>query len=138
MRVVLDTNVWVSGLVFKGEVRKIVQKALDEDFRPVISLPLLRELERVLLGPKIGYSPAAAAGALHQIQELCLFVHPSIKIQAIRQDPADNRVLECAVEGKADFIVSGDSDLLKLGKFHGIRIYSPKDFLGVLKEKAGG
>jgi hypothetical protein len=135
MRVVLDTNVWVSGLVFKGEVRKVIQKALDEDFRSVVSPPLLRELERVLLSPKIGYSPDATAETLRQIQELCLIVHPSIKIQAVHQDPADNRVLECALEGDADFIVSGDSDLLRLGKFRTIRICSPKDFLSILKEK---
>lgn len=132
MRVVLDTNVWVSGLVFKGEVRKVIQKALDEDFHPVISLPLLRELERVLLSPKIGYSADAAAGTLRQIQELCHLVHPSIKVQAIRHDPSDNRVLECAVSGKVNSIVSGDSDLLELGQYRGIKIYSPRDFLTFL------
>ena len=129
MRVVFDTNVWISGLVFKGEVRKVIQKALDEEVRPVISIPLLRELERILLTSKIGYSPIAAAETLHQVQELCLLVHPTQKIRVIHSDPADNRVLECALEGQANLIVSGDKHLLDLGVFRGIRIITPKQFL---------
>jgi hypothetical protein len=131
MRVVFDTNVWISGLVFKGEVRKVLQKALDEEVRPVISVPLLRELENVLLSSKIDYSPHAAAETLHQVQELCLLVHPAQKIHVITQDPADNRVLECALEGDVDFIVSGDKHLLALGVFRGIRIVTPKQFLNI-------
>jgi putative PIN family toxin of toxin-antitoxin system len=129
MRVVFDTNVWISGLVFKGEVRKVIQKALDEEVRPVISIPLLRELEKVLLSSKIDYSPIAAAETLHQIQELCLLVHPTQKIRVIHSDPVDNRVLECALEGQANLIVSGDKHLPDLGVFRGIRIITPKQFL---------
>jgi len=129
MRAVFDTNVWISGLVFKGEVRKVIQKALDEEVRPVISIPLLRELEKVLLSYKIDYSPIAAAETLHQIQELCLLVHPTQKIRVIHSDPVDNRVLECALEGQANLIVSGDKHLPDLGVFRGIRIITPKQFL---------
>jgi uncharacterized protein len=129
VRAVFDTNVWISGLVFKGEVRKVIQKALDEEVRPVISIPLLRELEKVFLSPKINYSPIAAAETLHQVQELCLLVHPTQKIRVIQSDPADNRVLECALEGQVDVIISGDKHLLDLGVFRGIRIIAPKQFL---------
>jgi putative PIN family toxin of toxin-antitoxin system len=129
MRAVFDTNVWVSGLVFKGEVRKVIQKALDEEVRPVISIPLLRELEKVLLRPKIDYSPGAAAETLYQIQELCLLIHPTQKIRILQSDPADNRVLECALEGMVDLIVSGDKHLLDLGVFRDIPIVTPRQFL---------
>lgn len=129
MRVVFDTNVWVSGLVFRGEVRKVLQKALDEEVRPVISIPLIRELEKVLLSPKIGYSQTTAAATLHQVQELCLLVHPNQKINVIHADPAGNRVLECALEGEAKLIVSGDKHLLTLGIFRGISIVTPGQFL---------
>src|SRR5665213_840635 len=131
MRAVFDTNVWVSGLVFKGEVRKVIQKALDEEVRPVISIPLLRELEKVLLSSKIDYSPIATAETLHQVQELCLLVHPTQKIRVIHSDPADNRVLECALEGQVNLIVSGDKHLLDLGVFRGIRIMTPRQFLDI-------
>jgi putative PIN family toxin of toxin-antitoxin system len=131
IKVVFDTNVWVSGLVFKGEVRKALQKVLDEEARPVISIALLRELEKVLLSAKIGYSQRAAAETLHQVQELCLLVHPTQTIHVIRADPADNKVLECALEGIADLIVSGDKHLLDMKMFRGIRIITPKEFLDI-------
>ena len=129
MRVVFDTNVWISGLVFKGEVRKVLQRALDEEFQAVISIPLLRELEKVLSSPKIGYSPSVVAATLQQVQSLCLLVHPTQKIQAIHRDPEDNRVLECALEGGADLIVSGDKHLLSLKTFQDIPILTPTQFL---------
>jgi uncharacterized protein len=129
MKAVFDTNVWISGLVFKGEVRQVIQRALDEEVRPVISIPLLRELEKVLLSSKIDYSPIAAAETLHQVQELCLLVHPTQKIHVIHADPADNRVLGCALEGKVDLIVSGDKHLLDLGVFRSIRVITPRQFL---------
>jgi uncharacterized protein len=128
MKVVFDTNVWVSGLVFKGEVRKLLQMALEEEIQPVISVLLLRELEKVLLNPKIGYEISVATAVVHQVQMLCQVVHPAHKIHAIQQDPADNMVLECALEGKVDFIVSGDKHLLNLGAFQGIPIMTPGQF----------
>ena len=60
--------------------------------------------------------------------------HPKSRLNVIKNDPADNRVLECALAGNAKWIVSGDSDLLQLRKFRGIRICSPKDFMNVLDE----
>ena len=54
------------------------------------------------------------------------------KLKIVKEDPDDNKILECAVEGKADFIVSQDSHLLKLREFHGIRIMSPEEFLEML------
>ena len=67
-----------------------------------------------------------------RLKTVATFVVPKIKIEQIREDSADNRVLECAVEGNADFIVSGDKHLLELEEFQGIVILDPKSFLTLL------
>ncbi|HEX8228447.1 MAG TPA: putative toxin-antitoxin system toxin component, PIN family, partial [Chloroflexia bacterium] len=66
-----------------------------------------------------------------------IFVHPTVPIDAIASDPDDNKFLECAVAGGADYIVSGDKHLLSLGEYEGIRILSPADFLRVLEQGQG-
>lgn len=132
MKAVLDTNIWVSGFVFGGEIRKVLEAAIEEQFQPVISPALLNELERVLQTRKIGYTPTVALATLHQVQLLCLVVHPAQKLHLIAQDPSDNMVLECAMEAKADFIVSGDRHLLQLKEFHSIPILTARQFVGVI------
>jgi putative PIN family toxin of toxin-antitoxin system len=131
-RAVFETNVWVSGLVFSGEVRKVILAAVEGRILPVISMEILQELERVLKSRKFSFSPRAISPILYEIQTLAVMAHPKLKLNVIKKDPADNRILECALAGKSDWIVSGDSDLLELVKFRGIAIRSPRDFLADL------
>ncbi len=133
-RVVFDTNVWISGISFEGEVRRLLRFALEGRVTVVVSLPLLQELDRVLTGKKFGYVPSSAATILYEIQSFAILVYPEKKIDVIKEDPADNRVLECAREGRADLIVSGDNHLLKLKEWQGISILSPKQFLEKLRK----
>ena len=130
-RVVFDTNVWVSGIAFEGEVRRVILGAMESQIYLAISPALLEELERVLLRRKFGYEPAMVSAILSEVQTLAHLVHPKQIIHAIKDDPADNRVLECALESRAEFIVSGDNHLLKLGSYMGIKIVSPKVFLNI-------
>jgi putative PIN family toxin of toxin-antitoxin system len=116
-------------MVFGGEVRKVLLKAIEGRVLPVVSMPLLQELETVLKSRKFNFPPEAISTILYEVQTLAFMAHPKSKLNVIKSDPSDNRVLECAVAGKADWIVSGDSDLQELGKYRGIRIYSPRDFL---------
>ena len=133
-RAVFDTNVWISGLVFGGEVRKVLLAAIEGRVIPVVSMELLQELETVLKGRKFDFPPEALSTILYEVQTLAVMAHPKSRLNVIKNDPADNRVLECALAGNAKWIVSGDSDLLQLRKFRGIRICSPKDFMNVLDE----
>lgn len=128
-RVVLDTNVLVSALVFGGTPRKVLRLAVSGAMKLIISEILLEELKGVLEGPKFRYLPNVTQLILNELLLIAEIVVPSLKIDHITSDPDDNRILECAVEGDADMIVSGDSDLLDLKEFRGIPILTPAEFL---------
>ena len=127
-RLILDTNVIVSGLLFGGTPRKILELALTGRVELATSPDLLEELERVLLY-KFPHARKAILGSLEALQAITLLFIPSERVNAVADDPDDNRVLECAVAAEADFIVSGDKHLLHLEQFHNIPILSPQQFL---------
>ena len=120
-------------MVFGGVVQMVLLAAVEGKVLPVTSVDLLRELEAVLKSRKFNYSPEALSTILYEVQTLAVMAYPKLKLNVIKRDPPDNRVLESAVAGNADWIVSGDKDLLELGKFRGVKIYSPTEFLNILK-----
>lgn len=128
MRIVLDTNVLISGLIYMGPPRLIIQQILDRKHRWCTSAVLLAELDYVLKS-KFQNSQAACADTLDAIKYIAQLTIPSQQIDVIKDDPDDNSVLECAVSAEADVIVSGDKHLLKLKKFREIPILTPREFL---------
>jgi putative PIN family toxin of toxin-antitoxin system len=129
VKVVADTNVLVSALIFPGGSPEAFSRlALERRIELVTSRPLLAELGRVLT-EKFGWEPERAEDAVEQVIRLAEVVHPQDIVSKIEADPADNRVLEAATEGKADAIVSGDRHLLSLGSWRGIRIQAPAAFV---------
>lgn len=129
MRVVLDTNVLISALMFGGKPREILQKAIRGELRLCLSEEILSELGEVLQRPKFGFSVTMVNQILSELAAITELVVPSKEISQIKVDPADDRVLECAIEARADYVVSGDNHLLDLGKYSSIRIVSPHEFL---------
>lgn len=138
MKIVLDTNVVISGfLIPGGPPGKIVDLWAENKLTVVVSQALIEEYFDVLLRPKF-----KRAGTIIERQDLLMgllemensiFVYPGIRLDVIREDPEDNRVLECAVEGKVQYIISGDEHLLALKEFQGIVIVSPAEFITVFK-----
>jgi putative PIN family toxin of toxin-antitoxin system len=129
VKVVADTNVLVSALIFPGgSPEAFYRLVLERRIELVASRPLLAELGRVLT-EKFGWEPERAEDAVEQMIRLAEVVHPQDIVSEIEADPADNRVLEAATEGKADAIVSGDRHLLSLGSWRGIRIQAPAAFV---------
>lgn len=121
MKVVLDTNVLVSAFVFPGGPPERVYRLVAEEMVGLIaSRPLLAELIRVLT-EKFGWEPLRAEDAGGQVAYLADIAEPTEPIHAVEADPADNRVLEAALAGAADLIVSGDHHLLDLREWRGIR-----------------
>ncbi len=95
----------------------------------ILSEPILQEVQGVLSGRKFRYPIQAVLEIMSQLSFLARMVYPSKEINVIKNDPADNRILECALAGEAMYIISGDEDLLTL-KSHGkVKIVSPDDFL---------
>ncbi len=125
MRVVADTNVLVSALIFPGgSPEAFYRLVLEGRVELITSRPLLAELGRVL-AEKFGWEPARAEEAVAQIVRIAVIVEPREAVSDIEVDPPDNRVLEAAAEGRANAIVSGDRHLLALGSWRGIQIQSP-------------
>ena len=132
MRIVADTNVLVSALIFPGGApEEVYRLALEGRVELVTSRPLLAELGRVLTA-KVGWHEERAEEAVTGVIRVAALVEPRHVVVEIEADPADDRVLEAAGEGVADAIVSGDRHLLALGSWRGIRIESPSSFLDTL------
>ena len=145
-RVVLDTNVLIFALISSGPPRSVVGMCRIGDILLVTSDAILTELAEVLRR-KFQWESDRVAVLLEEIRSFALVVLPGQTVQKIRGDPADNRVLECALEGRVDFIVSGDTRHLQpLDVFEGIPIISPFAFmrrvdrthLGAPRRRAGG
>jgi putative PIN family toxin of toxin-antitoxin system len=127
-RVVLDTNVLISALLFGGIPRLILLSGLRGEFLLCLSEDLLDELTFVLRRPKFGFPLRVTDVIRHNLTEQAYTTNPPHTLSIIQKDPADNRVLEAACESDADFIVTGDKHLLELGKHGDIVILSPKSF----------
>lgn len=128
----VDTNVLVSAFVYPaGTVREIFSLAMNRKVILAVSEPVLAEYAEVLRR-KFGW-------AEHEIDENVRFIRkftemavPSSGIKAVKADPTDDKVIECAVAAGADFIVSGDKHLLNISKYKSIKIVKPADFLRIL------
>jgi hypothetical protein len=137
MIVVLDTNVIVSALLSPGgPPAEIISRWEAEQFEVVTSPPLLGELKRALQYPRVKMSlkrsPADVAAFIERFGKVATVVQPRLTLDMIEDDPADNRVLECAVAGGAAYIVSGDDHLLRIKRYQEIVILSPAGFLTLL------
>ena len=132
-RVVLDTNVWISALNFGGKPAQILKIAVKKQIRFYCSQTLFAELVGVLR-KKFGYSDEKIEEVEVLFKKRVKFREPRITLNVVKTDPADNRVLECALEAEADYIVSGDKDLLNLGNLKKIKIVNPAEFLRIFKE----
>jgi len=137
LRIVLDSNVIISAFLFGGQPARIVEHVLDGSIQCFVSLPILDEIRDVLHRPKFGLSSEQALAFIEELHRLCLAVTPTTRIRTIRADHDDNRVLECALAAEADEIVSGDSHLLELGQWQGIRILPPADFIREFEDQQG-
>jgi len=127
-KVVLDTNILVSALNFPGNERKVFELFLEGEIEVFISPFILEELKETL-ERKFKWNEIDVLEILKRIRDKANLIEPKIRISVIKEY-ADNRILECAVEAKADFIISGDKrHLLPLKEFRGIKIVNSKDFL---------
>lgn len=130
LRVVLDANVILSGFLLpESNPGKILRLAAEGRLTLVLSPDILAEVHRVLL-KKFRYSVADAQKADATLRLMGEVVSPTSLVEMITKDPTDNRILECALDGLADVIVSGDKKhLLPLVSFRRRPIQSPADFL---------
>lgn len=127
IKVVLDTNILVSAIVFGGIPKKILDLVLKEKFIGVTSTSLMAELSEVV-HKKFPFRESDLEYLEEQIMVDFEIVKPR-KILRVARDGDDNRVLEAAVEGGCEFIITGDEDLLDLKSYKEIKIMTPAEFL---------
>ena len=129
IRTVLDTNVLVSALLFSGEIANIVSSWKARKFLPVFSHDTFDEFRRVLAYPKFSLTPREIDALLQdEVLTFCEVVDIEYDITGICRDRSDDKFISCAVAATADYIVSGDKDLLILGNFRNIPIITVASF----------
>jgi len=128
MRVVFDTNIFVSAFVIPGSfAEKAILRIIDGIDTLVLSKDILDELLSIL-SVKFSREKEEISRVAVLLSELSEWVTPDIRLD-ILEDNADNRILECAIHGRADVIVTGDKSMLKLREYGGVKIVSLKKYL---------
>ena len=135
IRITVDTNVLVSATFWHGASEKIIDKVENKKIILVLSEQILEEYYRVLeyeeIQEKIRDKHLEMKKALLRIGAIAEIIETKTKVDLIKEDPTDNKILECAVDGKVNFVISKDHHLLDYKEFNGIKILSPEEFLKI-------
>ena len=136
MKLVLDTNVWLSGIFWEGEASKIIEKAEKKNIQILISENILSEIvdvlnkeskfQKYILNLKLSIEEI-----LRVVLSISNLIETKAKLDIIKADPKDNIILEAALDGKVEYIVSYDNHLLNMIEFRGIKIINPGEFLKI-------
>jgi hypothetical protein len=138
LRVTADTNIFISGLIFRsGKPFQLLELAREGKISLTVSEAILDEVGGVL-ARKFNWPPEDIADARKRITAMARTVQPAVQLDVIKEDPADDRILECASAAGSDYIDSGDKDLLRLGRYDSIRILSVTDFLELTMSEGMG
>jgi len=132
IKVVLDTNVYISVILFGGNPEKIRKLSKEKKIELLVSEAIIAEIAEVLR-KKYNWESWQVLQIINEIRETTTLVISRKTLFVIKKDDDDNRILECAVEGKVQYIVSGDKrHLLPLKEYQGIKILPPAEFLKVI------
>ena len=138
LRVVWDSNVIVSGLNFGGIPGRVLDTGENPRIAVYISPYILGEVERVLMSPKLGWSRDRLDISIRTLRGWVNVVDPARQVTGVSRDVNDDPILACCLECDADYLVTGDRDLLVLGEFRGTGIVDAGAFLRIYEELAGG
>lgn len=133
-RVTADTNVLVSALIYRrGKPFQLLRMALEGEISLAISQSIIEETLDVL-SRKFGIRPEELPAYREVLVEAARTVQPAVLLDVVKDDPDDNRILECAVSAGSDYIVTGDKDLLRLKRYDSIRILSISAYLELKRQ----
>lgn len=136
MKVVLDTNIWLSAIVWHGEANKIIEAGLNKKIKITITQEILSEIADVLNREKfhdfIENKKEKIEDIIRVILSFSTLIETKTKIELIKDDPKDNIILEAASDGKVNYIISYDKHLLNMIEFNKIKIITPGDFLKLI------
>lgn len=137
MKVVLDTNIWLSSIFWKGAANKIIEKLITKKIGVIVSEDILSEIIEVLNKGKkfqkfIEDRKQKIEDLIRTILSFSTLTEIKSKFELIKEHPKDNIILEAAYDSKADYIISYDKHILNMIEFRGIKILEPKEFLKML------
>ncbi|GBE57010.1 MAG TPA: putative toxin-antitoxin system toxin component, PIN family [Euryarchaeota archaeon] len=130
-KVVPDTNIIISAIFWRGTPYEFMRSAIMGKCQLILSKPILSEVSDKL---KTRFN--VPKDKIEEYERILLanskLVNPSTRIHTVKSDPSDDKILECAVEGIAEFIVTGDQHLLKIKVHSGVRIVNAKEMMTLL------
>ncbi len=133
MKITADTNILISSTFWEGDSDKILEKVENKEIELVLSKEIIEEFSEVLkydeIQDKIKDKNLEMKRTVEKITFLSTIVEPKEKLDVVKEDIDDNKILECAIEGNVDYIISNDKHLLKIKEFRGIKIIKPEEFL---------
>lgn len=140
IRVVLDTNVFISGIIMDYGVNyEILESWENGEFEIVLPQPIIQEIQRVLYYPHIKnrrhLTEKRIELILNALRTYAVITPSQMQISVIKEDPDDNMFIIAAIEGDAEYIISGDRHLLEIGCFGEVKIISPSEFYQIFKAK---
>ena len=132
-KVTLDTNVLISATFWTGDSFRILEMIEQKKIICALSKDILSEYQKVIGSDEIVVKISDKGLRLSKIVQRVIFlseiVDPIQKIDVLKEDPTDNKILECAMGGKSDYIITNDNHLLKIREYGNIRIVTPKEFI---------
>jgi len=129
VRIVLDTNVFISAFFWGGNPRIVLERCIEGIDELICSREILRELHTVMLRPKFGLEEAQVDYYLKAIEDITRIVVVPDTIKKLCRDSNDDHVIACAVMGNANGLITGDEDLIVMKRHEGVMIYSPEGYL---------
>ncbi len=126
-KIVLDTNVLISSTLWDSSVaQKFLFKCIKENIQIFSSQEIVEEYKKIL-ARDFDYQEHEIGKILERILQFLTFVTPNKNVDVVKEDPDDNKIIECALESKAEYIISYDNHLLRLKEYAGIKIVRPEE-----------
>ena len=139
MRITVDTNILISATFWKGDSLKIINLVENGVIELFLSQEIIEEFSEVLnykeIQEKIKNKNLEMKRTVEEIITLSSMVIPKRKVDLVKSDSDDNKIIECALEGRVDYIITNDAHLLDLKEVEGIKILKPADFLKIVENK---
>jgi putative PIN family toxin of toxin-antitoxin system len=135
MKVVLDSNIFVSSFFWRGNPRKVFDRVINGQDELFITEEILEEIMTVLSRKKFDLSKKEIADYVNIIESFAIKIICNEKAEDVSRDKNDNKILQCGQTGNVDYIITGDDDLLVLKKYRNIKIINPKEYLDIIESR---
>ena len=132
MKIVIDTNIFVSSFLLKGNPREIINRVTSRIDKLYITDEILFEIRKVMLREKFKLNENVVDDYINTIKYFSIKVFPKYKIENISRDKDDDKFLKCGIEGNVDYLITGDIHLLELEKYNKIIMIKPREYLEIV------